>query len=235
MTSVSNSSNTTSASVIAALNTKNAASTTSAGASVASTPALSQADFLTLLVTQLKNQDPLSPQDNTAFVAQLAQFSSLQGIQNLNTTMTGLSSSMQSSQALQASALVGSSVEVNTNTTSLAAGGVVQGTMSPANSTADLQLKIYDSSNNLVMQQDFGPQAAGDIPFVWDGTNSSGVNAGAGTYKFVVTANDNGSSQPVTTYLSANVNSVTMGANQVVTLNVNGVGPVPLTDVKSIL
>ncbi len=134
-----------------------------------------------LLITQLKNQNPLSPQDNTAFVAQLAQFSSLQGIQNLNTTMTGVASGMQSSQALQASALVGRTVEVKTDSGYLASGGLVRGTMSLDNSTADLQLKIYDSTDKLVMQKkDFGAQAAGDLPFAWDGTSSDGTTSRCG-------------------------------------------------------
>ncbi|HEY3698077.1 MAG TPA: flagellar hook assembly protein FlgD [Spongiibacteraceae bacterium] len=236
MTAVADSTSTNSAQILAALNSKNPTTTTTAASSASSTtPGLGQDAFLQLLVTQLKNQSPLNPQDNTAFVAQLAQFSSLQGIQNLNTTMTNLSSSMQSSQALQASALVGRSVEVKTDSAYLAQGGLVRGTMSLPNSTADLQLQIYDGANKLVMQKDFGPQDAADLPFAWDGTATDGTTVSPGTYKFVVTTNDSGKSQPVTTYLGANVNSVTMGANQAVTLNVDGVGQVALSDVKDIL
>lgn len=235
MTAVANSTSGDSSAILAALNKKNTTTTTAATDAASAAPGLGQADFMTLLVTQLKNQNPLNPQDNTAFVAQLAQFSSLQGIQNLNTTMTSLASGMQSSQALQASALVGRTVEVKTDTGYLPASGVVQGTMSLDNSTANLQLQIYDSNNKLVLQKDFGTQAAGDLPFAWDGTSSDGSIAGAGNYKFVVTASDSGKSTPVTTYIGANVNSVTMGANQQVTLNVNGVGQVALTDVKDIL
>ncbi|MDB6061237.1 MAG: flgD [Verrucomicrobiaceae bacterium] len=234
MAAVGDSTSGDSSAIIAALNKKNAA-TTSATGTTDSSPALGQDAFLKLLITQLKNQSPLDPQDNTAFVAQLAQFSSLQGIQNLNTTMTGLASGMQSSQALQASALVGRTVEVKSGSAYLSTDSVIRGTMSLDNSTADLQLKIYDSTDKLVMQKDFGAQAAGDLPFAWDGTNSAGTVQAAGTYKFVVTSNDSGKSAAVTTYLGANVNSVTMGANQTVTLNVNGVGQVALSDVKDIL
>lgn len=233
MTTVTNSSDTSSQQLLAALNKKT--STTSTTSTSSGTSGLGQADFMTLLVTQLKNQNPLNPQDNTAFVAQLAQFSSLQGIQNLNTTVTSLASGMQSSQALQASSLVGRSVEVKTDTGYLPTSGIVQGTISLSNSTADLQLQIFDKNNKQVMQQDFGAQAAADLPFAWDGKSSDGSVAAAGYYKFVVTANDSGKSTPVTTYIGANVNSVTMGANQAVTLNVNGVGQVALTDVKDIL
>ena len=235
MAAVSDSTSGNSAAIIAALNKKNTTTTTGTTTGSGTTSALGQDTFLKLLITQMKNQNPLNPQDNTAFVAQLAQFSSLQGIQNLNTTVTNLASGMQSSQALQASALVGRTVEVKTDTGYLPQNGVLQGTMSLANSTADLQLQIYDSSNKLVMQKDFGSQAAGDLPFAWDGAGSDGSVAGAGQYKFVVTANDSGKSTAVTTYIGNNVNSATMGANQQVTLNVNGVGQVALTDVKDIL
>jgi flagellar basal-body rod modification protein FlgD len=222
-------SGTSSSAILAALNNKTTTTTDSG------TSALGQDAFLKLLITQLKNQNPLNPQDNTAFVAQLAQFSSLQGIQNLNTTMTSLSNSMQSSQALQASALVGRTVEVESKTAYLASGGTIRGTITLPDSTANMQLNIYNESNQLVMQKDLGSQEAGDIPFGWDGTGSDGTALPAGTYTFQVLAKDGKTSTPLTTYLSANVNSVTMGANQEVTLNVNGVGQVALSSVKDIL
>jgi flagellar basal-body rod modification protein FlgD len=236
MTSVTDTSGANSAQILAALNQKNAATNNAAASgSTNKESALGQDAFLKLLITQLKNQNPLSPQDNTAFVAQLAQFSSLQGIQNLNTTMSSVASGMQSSQALQASALVGRTVEVKTDNGYLPSDGLIRGTMRLDNSTSDLQLKIYDSTDKLVMQKDFGAQSAGDLPFAWDGSKADGAIAPAGMYKFVITANDSGKASPVTTYLGANVNSVTMGANQTVTLNVNGVGQVALSDVKDIL
>ena len=77
--------------------------------------ALGKDAFLQLLVTQLKNQNPLEPQDNGEFVAQLAQFSSLEGITTLNDTVTGIASNYNSSQALQASSLVGRSVVAQTD------------------------------------------------------------------------------------------------------------------------
>jgi flagellar basal-body rod modification protein FlgD len=236
MTTVTDTSSASSAQILASLNQKNAASSaTSSTGATAKESSLGQDAFLKLLITQLKNQNPLNPQDNTAFVSQLAQFSSLQGIQNLNTTMTGVANGMQSSQVLQASALVGRTVEVKTDSGYLATNGYVRGTMTLDNSTSDLQLKIYDGAGKVVMQKDFGPQSAGDQPFAWDGSKADGTVAPAGMYKFVVTTNDSGTAAPVTTYIGANVNSVTMGANQAVTLNVNGVGQVSLSEVKDIL
>ncbi len=229
---------TSSADILAALNKKSAASSTTsptATAGASSNTTLGEDTFLKLLVTQMQNQDPLNPQDNSAFVAQLAQFSSLEGITNLNTTVSGLSSSLQSSQALQASALVGRSVEVATNNATLTQGGLVQGTITLPSSTADLQVNVYDSSNNVVYSQDMGTQQAGDLQFGWAGATNAGTTAPAGNYTIKATATDDGKATSLTTYLGNNVDSVTIGANQAVMLNVNGVGQVALSDVKNIL
>ena len=237
MTTVDNST-TTGTDIFAAINAQNAAASSSTtSSSTGSTQTLGQDAFLQLLITQLKNQNPLNPQDNTEFVAQLAQFSSLEGIQNLNTSLTSLASSLQSSQALQASSLVGRSVEVQTDTTYLDSGGTIIGSIDLPNSSPYLQMSIYDSSGQLVLQKDLGSQEAGSIPFAWDGTASDGSTVPAGTYTFDVEAKDatTGKSTKMTTYLSGNVNSVTVGTDQSVMLNVNGVGQVALSDVKDIL
>jgi flagellar basal-body rod modification protein FlgD len=228
----SNSSN--SAAILAALNKKQGEEEKSTTGKAGS--AMGQDAFLKLLITQLKNQSPLDPQDNTAFVAQLAQFSSLEGIQNLNTTVTSLSNSMQSNQALTASALVGRTVEVPTASGMLEKDKYVQGTIALESSTANLVMNIYDKNDKLVMTKNLGSQAANDLPFAWDGSiDDKGTKAEPGNYRFEVLAKDGKESTKVQTYIGANVNSVTIGANQAVMLNVNGIGPVPLTDVKNIL
>lgn len=229
MAAVSNNTSGNSADIITALNKKNATDTDNPASS------LGQDAFLKLLITQLKNQSPLNPQDNTAFVAQLAQFSSVQGIQNLNSTVTSLSNSLQSSQALQASALVGRAVETETNKGALTGSGFVRGTMILENSTPALKMNVYNASNQLVFQKDLGSQKAGDIPFAWDGTATDGTKVPTGIYRFEVLASENGKSVPVTTSLVNNVNSVTVGPNQTTTLNVDAVGQVELSKVKNIL
>ena len=231
---------TTSSSILAALNKKSSSSsstssTTSTSSTASTEQTLGQDAFLQLLITQLKNQNPLDPQDNTAFVAQLAQFSSLQGIQNLNDTVSSLATNLQSSQALQASALVGRSVTVEGDEASYTQGGYVQGSVELPESTANLQLNIYDSSNQLVFTKDLGPQEAGDLPFAWDGSATDGTQLSSGTYRFEALARDGNTSTALTTYMGANVNSVTIGANQDVILNVDGIGPISLSEVKEIL
>lgn len=228
-----NTDNTTSNSVLTSLNagSKNSSSTTETG-----TSALGKDSFLQLLVTQLNNQNPLDPQDNTEFVSQLAQFSSLESMQNLDTTLGTFYSSFQSSQALQASSLVGRSVIVNSSKVQVddpSAG--VNGTLVMPSGGDGVTLKIYDDSGDLVRTVDMGSQKAGNIDFKWDGKDDSGELVGAGTYTVKATASLDGTSTALTTYLPATVNSVTLGQNGgEMSLNLAGIGAVSASSIQTI-
>jgi len=191
--------------------------------------------FLELMVTQMNNQNPLDPQSNSEFVAQLAQFSSVEGLDKLNGSMTGLVDSFQSSQALQASSMVGRFVKVDSETSYLGEGGVIAGTVELPQSTDDLRMNIYDSAGGLVSQVELGASDAADVTFVWNGVDADGKQLPAGRYRFEATAILEGEPVRINTALSANVDSVSVAANGVVTLNVAGVGSVPLSGVKEIL
>jgi flagellar basal-body rod modification protein FlgD len=191
--------------------------------------------FLELMITQMKNQNPLEPQGNAEFVAQLAQFSSLEGITNLNETVTKLAGGFQSSQALQASSLVGRTVKIETDKAYLPEGGHVYGTVDLPYSTSGVRINVYNDKKELVFQEDLGAQEAGEVVFAWDGKLEDGTTLAAGRYTFEAIATHDGKPQQVGTYLGANVNSVTIGTDQQVTLNIAGAGPVALTEVKEIL
>lgn len=191
--------------------------------------------FLRLMITQMKNQNPLEPQANAEFVAQLAQFSSLEGITNLNETVSSLASGFQSNQALQASALVGRTVKIETDKAYLPEGGFVYGTVDLPASTASVRLNIYNTKGEMVYQEELGAQAAGELAFAWDGELEDGTTLAPGAYRFEAIATIDGKPEQVATYLSANVNSVTVGANQSMTLNINGIGPMALSEIKEIL
>jgi flagellar basal-body rod modification protein FlgD len=205
---------------------------------------LGQDAFLQLMITQMKNQDPLSPQNNTEFVAQLAQFSSVQGLEKLNTNFNNFTSGFNSNQALQASSLVGRSVNVESKTSILTAGGIVSGSVSVPSSTSDMKINIYNSSGALAAQIPVGAAAKGDTGFRWDGHSmevngklldwSSGeTGLPADTYTFEVLATQDGKVQQLGTNLSANVNSVTVGSDGKLLLNLAGVAtPVDLRTVK---
>lgn len=200
---------------------------------------LGQAAFLELMITQMNNQNPLNPQDNSEFVAQLAQFSSVEGLERLNKSFN----SFMSNNALQASSLVGRSVTVESDTSTLVKGGIVAGSVNLTYPTKDMKVSIYDSTGSLVQQIPVGEVPRGEAVFRWDGQNlevngelldwEAGENAAAaGKYRFEITATQNGKSEALNTSLSANVNSVTIGENGALILNLAGIGAVDAKNVK---
>jgi len=213
-----------------------------AAAAEASGDELGQTAFLELMITQMENQDPLSPQENSDFIAQLAQFSSVEGLERLNTNFDSFTSSFISNQALQASSLVGRSVSVPSSEAALSEGGFVGGSIDLPASTTSMSMGIYNSQGTLVEQIPMGAQSAGDIIFRWDG-NRMEVNGElsawesenpitSGDYSFEVIATQNGEPEQLSTALTANVNSVTSGANGQLILNLSGLGAVSINDVK---
>jgi flagellar basal-body rod modification protein FlgD len=197
--------------------------------------ALGKDAFLQLLVTQLKNQNPLEPQDNGAFVAQLAQFSSLEGITTLNDTVSGLASNYNSSQALQASSLVGRSVIAPGDKAVVDTSKSLSGTVVVPSSVAGATLKITDANGKTVRTIDLGAQKAGNASFIWDGKNDAGETVAAGTYTFGATSTIDGQSVALITNLPATVNSVTISqTGGELMLNLAGLGTVALSKVQTI-
>jgi len=197
--------------------------------------ALGKDSFLQLLVTQMKNQNPLDPQDNTAFVAQLAQFSSLESMQNLTSTVGGIASNYASSQALQASSLVGRSVIVEGGSTVVDTAKGMSGSVVVPASSSVTSVKIYDTSMKLIDTIDLGTQPAGTTSFTWDGTGSDGTVAPAGTYSFIANGSIDGKGTSLATYLPSTVNSVTTGINGgEMMLNLAGGTSVALSKVQTI-
>lgn len=205
---------------------------------------LGQKAFLQLMITQLENQDPLSPQENGEFIAQLAQFSSVESLDRLNNRFDGFAQNFVANQALQASSLVGRSVSVDTDTSFLGEGLAVTGLIEVPASTDDLKVDIYSAAGELLDTIDIGIAEEGDMALRWNGQyaevngklldwqSSHEGGLPAGTYKLSVTSSVDGKPTQLETYLSANVNSVTVGPNGGLTLNLAGVGAVSLSDVK---
>lgn len=208
---------------------------------------LGGANFLTLMLAQLKNQDPTSPVDSNTFLTQLAQLAEVQGINSLNTSFGSLSGSITGNQALQASSLLGHQVLVASGTTTTAAAGAaVTGAVSVPQTTAGVTVSISDAAGALVKTVTLGAQATGFANFTWDGTENNGSKAPAGTY--TLTAQYAGQTKQGTaasTYVNGTVESVSMGGSSVsstgtgttttgMTLNVAGVGSVPFSSVQQI-
>lgn len=197
---------------------------------------LGKDQFLTLLVTQLNNQDPLSPQENGEFIAQLAQFSTVEGIGTLNSSMESLLSGYQSSQALQASSLVGRKVIVPTDKAMVDTTEGLKGQLALPQPSANVFVNVMDDKGSLVTRINLGAQDTGMHDFVWDGTDSSGNIMPPGRYKFEAQASVDGENKQLVTLLPANVDSVSLGngAGGQMTLNVAGLGSINLSDVYSI-
>jgi flagellar basal-body rod modification protein FlgD len=193
-------------------------------------------DFLTLMLAQLQNQDPTSPVDSNEFLSQLASLSEVQGINQLNTSFTALSSSLVSSQALQASSLLGHQAMVASSTASLSsAGGTISGAVSVPQTSSQVVLNIKNSAGVLVQSINLGAQSAGLADFSWNGQTSSGSAAPAGTYTLSAQVSGVSGGTSITTLVSGTVNSVTMGSGSSgLTLNVAGLGSVPFSSVQQI-
>lgn len=191
-------------------------------------------EFLKLLVAQLENQDPTKPQDNGEFVAQLAQFSSLEETQKMSASFAGFASAFQSTQHLQATSLVGRPVHVKSDSTALGSTGGVSVIADLTESTSQATLSVYDSAGALVDSYDLGPQSSGRAEFLWTGYNADEQRFPAGMYTFRVAAYDGDTGRAVPTFLSANVNSVTIEPGGSLTLNLAGIGPKSLDEVIQI-
>ncbi|AYC32507.1 flagellar hook assembly protein FlgD [Pseudomonas cavernae] len=196
---------------------------------------LGKNEFLNLLVAQLNNQNPLEPQGNGEFIAQLAQFSQVEGVEKLNDSMSSLLSGYQSSQALQASSLVGRKVIVPSETAVVDTSETFKASAVLPTSSSNVYVNIYDSAGSVVNRVNLGEQAAGNVSFMWDGKDSSGNLLPPGTYKFEAQAVYGAETKGLYTMLPANVDSVTLGQNGgELMLNLAGIGSVGLSQVQVI-
>lgn len=198
-----------------------------------STVDAAQDKFLTLLVTQMRNQDPMNPMDNAQVTSQLAQLSTVTGIDKLNTTMQTLMGSYQASQALQAADMIGHGVLVPGSRLDLVEGSAIAG-FELEGAADSVQVKILDESGIPVRTMDLGSQKAGVIPLAWDGKTDGGATAANGKYTIEVKALQGGEKVNSTALTFGAVSSVSTGA-QGVTLNLPGIGDVKLSDVRQIL
>lgn len=195
---------------------------------------LGKNEFMELMLAQLKNQNPLEPQDNGEFISQLAQFSSLEEMQALSGRVDDVVGQFRSTQALQASAMVGKTVLAPSEVGILGAEGEVSGNIQVPASTGGVRLSIQSPDGELVRQIDLGSSSAGVKSFSWDGKDGNGNKLPDGPYKIVAEGSYPQGSVQLPTMVSANVDSVSLGKGGSVTLNLAGMGSIALSDVKQI-
>ena len=171
---------------------------------------LGKDDFLKLLVEQLKNQDPLNPMESTEFTAQLAQFSSLEQLTTMNKNLDYLRLYQASINNAQAVNFIGKTVKASGNSINVKDGASNQMQFDLAGDAAEVNIHIYDSSDNLVKTINCGSLSSGEQSMEWDGTNDNGETVSDGTYTFEVSAADEGGeSVGATTYMTVKVTGVT--------------------------
>ena len=190
--------------------------------------------FLELMIAQLEHQDPLSPQENGEFISQLAQFSQVEGVDNLNESVGGMATAMRSTLALQASTLVGRSVRVPTDVGAYDGQTPMTGVAVLPSAATNVHVRISDAQGREVRMLDYGTRDGGNLPIAWDGRNGDGQQLPAGRYSVKAEGNFGDGNAAAQVELLANVNSVSIAANGEVVLNVAGVGAVPMGDVREV-
>ena len=197
---------------------------------------LGQADFLTLMITQFRNQDPFEPMDNGEFLGQLAQFSTVNGIDSLNTQFDSLANSIRGEQALQAANLVGHKVLAVADSGYLADEGRIDGVVELGASTSDVQIDIVDANGALLKTLSLGQQPAGLARFSWDGTNGEGEAVAPGHYRIDARIVRGAEVESAPTAIESTVESVTLGQyGEEMSLNVVGGTALSLAQVYQII
>lgn len=196
---------------------------------------LGQNEFLQLMTTQLANQDPFAPMENGEFMGQIAQFGTVNGVNELLTEFQGLSNNLQSSQALQASNLIGRQVLVNHDQGHLPEEGSLLGAVELESSSSAVTVNVYDGSGELLANVELGPQQEGLVPFSWDGTMINGQRAQTGRYQIEVEAVYGDTTESLTPQVVDQVHSLTIGgAGREMLVELENLGTVSFNQVEQI-
>lgn len=170
-------------------------STTSGGSSAAPTAtkaagAMDQSDFLRLMTTQLTTQDPFNPVDNTQMVAQMAQFSQVAGIAEMNQSLKALVAGMGggAGRLNDAASWIGRTILAESNVAVPNASGGYAGEVALTEGADQLSVNYVDASGAIVHSEMLGARKAGTASFAWDGKNAAGETVATGPLKIVVSA-----------------------------------------------
>lgn len=193
---------------------------------------LGKNEFMELMIAQFNNQDPLEPAKNEDFIAQLAQFSSLEGIQNLNASVEAMAAAMRTTSTMQAAALVGRSVLAPADR-ALTEGTGLAGNIVNDQPQAEIVVEITGAGGNLLRRLPLGPQPDGDVRFRWDGQNEAGEQLQAGVYGVRAFALTGDEPTQLTVQLPERVASVSFEDGQT-SLNLAGGDSVRLSEIREL-
>lgn len=196
---------------------------------------LTQADFFALLTQELAQQDPTKPTDNNEMISQMTAFSTTDGVAELNKQFTEFASAMSSSQALQASSLVGRNVLVDDNVFGHTEGVGTQGKIVSDEAASNVTIYVENTAGEIVQSVPVGNMSAGETSFTWDGKTTTGDDAGTGAYRFRVVGLVGGEASELQAMTYRKVDSVTLaGAGGNIVLNLNGGATMKLSDVVEV-
>lgn len=195
---------------------------------------LNQEDFFNLMIEQFQNQDPFEPMDSEKVMGQMTQFTTANGVSELQKSFEEFANKMTQDQALRAGSLVGRDVLVESDTMRLNESGL-SGVAELSENTGNLSIEIQDSAGQTVRTMDMGQQDSGDVPFQWNGISDDGEQLPPGDYQVKARAGSGDNATAVDTLASAQVNSVSLeGDGKSPRLNLAGVGEVSLDSVRQI-
>lgn len=205
---------------------------------------LGQDEFLSLMIAQMGNQDPMKPMENGEFISQMAQFSAAKGMKEIKDSFSSLAEALQSSQALQASSMVGRTVLVPGNEAILPEDGKLEGSVDLKNGAPELVVSITDHAGQLLKKINLGRQQPGQIDFSWNGEINRGVDspdaaiqqAEPGKYKIRAEVIYEGKPTAVGILVKDKVESVSLGKGiKSVTLNLSNSGSATLSQIKEVM
>ena len=156
---------------------------------------LTQQDFMNLFTKQLQYQDPLAPMDNYQMATQMAQFETVQALNDMTKSIQTLQAYQASASSLQTVGLIGKKVQSKGNSLSIDQGVVSEGSYQ-LTKTGKVSIKIFDANGNMVRSIDDGVKDTSKQRFTWDGKNQQGAQLPAGNYTFSVSAIDE-KNQPI--------------------------------------
>lgn len=189
--------------------------------------------FLKLLVTQMKNQDPLNPLDNAQVTSQLAQINTVNGIEKLNETLKEMSASILAGQSMQSASLLGRTVVADGNKLNLVAGTPARAGVQLDRAADSVKLTITGPAGNTVRQIELGRRAAGLVAFEWDGRNDAGATMAPGSYTFQVEAVAAGQKVASTPVSTGTVSGVMPGSGAT-RITVDGIGELNMQQIRTI-
>ena len=196
---------------------------------------LGQEDFINLMITQLRNQDPFEPLQSGEFIGQLAQFGTVSGIGELQNSVSELASSLISNQTLQATNLIGKSALVSSDSLSLKNGETSKGAITTSAPANNVTVSIFDAAGNLVQTIPLGVVNEGLKEFEWDGLDASGNQVSDGEYFLSVVGAQGEDNIALDTYAFKQIESISLGeGTNSIRLNAENSGELKISEILKI-